>query len=110
MSISTRTRAVSHHRNHVSRSNGDLKSLGTEAGSILSRAAGKTADQIKDFRSRVREGIEGAKDRVSHAAKAVRKQAVRTDKVIRAKPYHAIAIVAGVALLTGYLFGRRRSS
>jgi ElaB/YqjD/DUF883 family membrane-anchored ribosome-binding protein len=111
MSISTaRNRSASHRRNHANRSNGDLKSLGDEAGNVLTHAAEQTAEQIKGIQSRVRNGIAVAKVGVTNAAKAVRKQAVRTDKVIRAKPYQSIAVASGLGLMTGYLLGRRRSN
>jgi ElaB/YqjD/DUF883 family membrane-anchored ribosome-binding protein len=103
MSI-TRNRTISHHRHHASTSNG------SQAGSLLTRAADQTAAQIKGIKTRVSDGIAVAKVSVGKAAKAVKKGAVRTDKVIRAKPYHAIAIASGAALLTGYVIGRRRSS
>jgi ElaB/YqjD/DUF883 family membrane-anchored ribosome-binding protein len=111
MSISTaKHRGVSNHRNHASRSNGDLKSLEKEAGSVLTHASGQAAAKIKRLKSSIRSGIAGAKARANNAVKAVRKGAARTDKAVRAKPYHAIAIAAGAGLLTGYLAARRRSN
>lgn len=111
MSIPTaKRRAVSNHRNHAGRSNGDLKSLGNEAESVLTHASDQAAAKIRRLKSTIRNGIAGAKVRASNAAKAVRKGAARTDKAVRAKPYHAIAIAAGAGLLTGYLAARRRSS
>jgi ElaB/YqjD/DUF883 family membrane-anchored ribosome-binding protein len=111
MSISTaKHRAVSNHRSHASRSNGNLKSLGDEAGHVLTRASGQAAAKIKGLKSRISSSIEVAKDRAGRVAKNVRKQAVRADKAVRAKPYHAIAIAAGAGLLTGYIAARRRSN
>ena len=111
MSISTtRSRSSSFNRNHRSKPAADVKALGNEAGNIITRAADQTAEQIKGLKSRIQGGIAVAKVRVNHAAKAVRKGAARTDKVIRAKPYQSIAVAAGAALVAGYLVGRRRSS
>jgi ElaB/YqjD/DUF883 family membrane-anchored ribosome-binding protein len=111
MSISTtHSRPSSFRGNHRSKPAEDIKGLGNEAGSLLTRAAGQTAEQATALQSRLRDAIKGAKVRVNHAAKAVRRQAARTDKVIRAKPYHSLAVAAGVGLLAGYLFGRRRSN
>src|ERR1700722_10061864 len=109
MSIS-RNRTTSPRHSHTSRSNGNLKHLEDKAGNALARAAGKTADKTTGFQSRVLDGIAVAKVRAGHAAKAVRKHAVRADKVIRARPYHAIAVAAGAGLLTGLFVGRRRSN
>lgn len=111
MSISTaKHRAVSNHRSHASRSNGDLKSLENEAAGVLTHASGQAAAKIKRLKKTLRNGIEGAKLRAGNAAKAVRRGAARTDKAVRSKPYHAIAIAAGAGLLTGYLAARRRSN
>jgi ElaB/YqjD/DUF883 family membrane-anchored ribosome-binding protein len=84
--------------------------LGDEAGRILTRASGQATATIRDIKSRIGDGIEVAKVRAGRAARTVRKQAMRADKAVRAKPYHAIAIAAGAGLLTGYIAARRRSN
>jgi ElaB/YqjD/DUF883 family membrane-anchored ribosome-binding protein len=67
------------------------------------------ATRIQSLGSRIQEGTKGAVVQAKHAAKAVRAQAAKVDKKIRAKPYHSMGIAAGAGLIAGYLISRRRS-
>jgi ElaB/YqjD/DUF883 family membrane-anchored ribosome-binding protein len=73
-------------------------------------AANGASEQIQSVREHLQDAVAGLQSRVKHLAGAVRRQAVRTDKTIRAKPYHALGIAAGVGIIAGYLISRRRSS
>ena len=87
----------------------DLKGLVSEARLAVSNGAGHATEEIQALRSRLQDGIAGVRTKVKSAAKAVKRQAVATDKKIRAKPYHAMSIAAGAGVVAGYIIARKRA-
>jgi ElaB/YqjD/DUF883 family membrane-anchored ribosome-binding protein len=81
-----------------------------QASQMADDAAGSATEQLQAMRDRLQDAVAGLQSRVKHLAGAVRRQAARTDKAIRAKPYHAVGIAAGVGIIAGYLISRGRSS
>jgi ElaB/YqjD/DUF883 family membrane-anchored ribosome-binding protein len=104
------------HRSRISHNGsakshtGDLKSLVSEARHTISDTASHATVDLQGLRDRMQEAITGVRTRVKTIAKAARRQASRADDTIRANPYQAIGIAAGVGLIAGFLIGHRRAS
>jgi ElaB/YqjD/DUF883 family membrane-anchored ribosome-binding protein len=94
----------------VRNGHGDLRSLITEAKSTLSNVGGHASEDIQALKERLSDTVAGVKSRVRTLAKAARRQAGRADDKIRANPYQAMGIAAGIGLIAGLLIARRRSA
>ncbi len=77
----------------------DLKALLHEAEQALSHTAGEAGDKIDELRARLRTALRGGKD----AFDQVRSEA---GQLVRAHPYYAMGIAAGVGTLLGILISR----
>jgi ElaB/YqjD/DUF883 family membrane-anchored ribosome-binding protein len=86
----------------------ELKTLVTEAETMIGESVGETTDEAvnalraryETMQERMSELYDGAKKKVVAGAKY-------TDATIRENPYQAIAVAAGLGLLVGVLLGRR---
>jgi ElaB/YqjD/DUF883 family membrane-anchored ribosome-binding protein len=107
------TKTTSHRSRVSSPTNGhrdaDLKSLITEAKSSLSNVGEHATENLQALKSRLSDTLVGAKARAKTFAKAARRHASRADDKIRANPYQATGIAAGIGLIAGFLIARRRS-
>lgn len=78
---------------------------------MLSEDASEYAEEAMDS---LRDRLDAAQARLSELYSGAKRQVVagakHTDAAIRANPYQAIAIAAGVGLLLGVLLGRRSSN
>jgi ElaB/YqjD/DUF883 family membrane-anchored ribosome-binding protein len=96
---------------HVGSKNGqgasDLKDLISEAKSSLGNLGEHASDDLRALKDRLSANL---KTRVKTIAKAARRQAGRVDDKIRANPYQAMGIAAGIGLIAGLLIARRRSA
>jgi ElaB/YqjD/DUF883 family membrane-anchored ribosome-binding protein len=102
---------ISSHRNGTSRdASSNLKALLTQAKSTISDVGTQTTEGMQAIRDRLKSALSGAQVRAKAVAKAARRQAARADDAIRAKPYHAMGIAAGVGLVAGLLIARRRAA
>lgn len=97
-------------RNHVGAEDilNDLQTLATDTKQMFAEnVQGPTAEavavlrqRLDDAQGRLAEYYQTAKEKTVAGAKA-------TDKVIRDKPYHSIAIALGVGVLLGLFLGRK---
>jgi ElaB/YqjD/DUF883 family membrane-anchored ribosome-binding protein len=89
--------------------------LFTEMQALVAEAQAMMADSVSEHTA---EGIEALRERFAAVQKSfadaygqARKRVIAgakcTDEAIRANPYQALAIAAGVGLLVGVLLGRR---
>ncbi len=101
---------ISHNGSKGHHSVGDLKSLVSEARSTISDAASHATVDLQALRDRLKDTIAGVRTRVRTFTKAARRQASRADDRIRANPYQAMGIAAGVGLIAGLLIARRRAA
>jgi len=101
---------VSHNGSKGHHSVGDLKSLVSEARSTISNTASHATVDLQALRDRLKDTISGVRTRVRTITKAARRQASRADDQIRANPYQAIGIAAGLGLVAGLLIARRRAA
>lgn len=65
-------------------------------------------DEIETLRKRLARAISHGQTMIANFTGSVRRQAGRADKAIRAKPYHAIGIATGAALIAGFIISRSR--
>ncbi len=85
----------------------DLRTLATDAKQVFeSSVQGPTAEALASLRVR----LEEAQARLSEYYEAAKKKTVEgaqaTDAAIRDKPYHAMAIAAGIGVLLGLYLTR----
>lgn len=86
----------------------DLQALVVEAEKMMSESVGEhTEDAMTALRTRFHSAQERFDDIYDGARRRVVAGAKCTDESIRANPYQAIAIAAGVGLLLGLIVGRR---
>ena len=85
----------------------ELKSLLREAEAALGKVGEKAGEEVSDLRERIRDAFADGKFTLSQAAAFARKQATRTDELVRTNPYSSLGIATGTGLLIGYLLCRR---
>jgi ElaB/YqjD/DUF883 family membrane-anchored ribosome-binding protein len=86
----------------------DLHALVVEAEKMMGDSISEhTADAVSALRTRFDAAQERMADLYDGARTRVVAGAKQTDAAIRANPYQALAIAAGVGLLVGVLLGRR---
>src|SRR5471032_2889929 len=86
----------------------DLHALVAEAEKMMGESLSEhTGDAVSALRTRYDAAQERVADLYAGARKKVVAGAKCTDEAIRANPYQALAIAAGVGLLVGALLGRR---
>jgi ElaB/YqjD/DUF883 family membrane-anchored ribosome-binding protein len=108
-STTSRSRRVSASNHNSNHSSDHLKNIVREAKVAVSEAGDQASDKIVALRSQLKAGVAGIKSRAKNVTKAVRQQAAKADKKIRANPYKSIGIAAGAGLVAGYLVSRRRA-
>jgi len=92
--------------------NNDVKALVTDAQVLFNAAAALTGEKAEDLRLRAMSMLDAALVRAhemqANAIVAGKKMATSTDCYVRENPWRAIAVVAGVGLLTGILLGCKK--
>jgi ElaB/YqjD/DUF883 family membrane-anchored ribosome-binding protein len=91
--------AHTHSRTSHGHSN-DTTHLIDDAKELLSATANVAGSKVVEARQRLMAAVASGKQKAITGARA-------TDRVIRENPYQSIAIAAGVAVVAGYLLGRR---
>lgn len=81
----------------------DLKSLLHEAEHALSHTAGAAGEKFDELRDRLRTAVDDGKHSLSRRAK-------QADQLVRANPYYAVGLAAGIGALVGLIASRRFSS
>jgi ElaB/YqjD/DUF883 family membrane-anchored ribosome-binding protein len=88
----------------------DLRNLVVETEKMAANSVSEYSQEAFDA---IRDRYESAQERLSNLYGGTKKKVAAgaryTDEVIHEKPYHALGIVAGVAVLIGLLIGGRRS-
>lgn len=89
----------------------DLKAVIEDAEALLQATAAQTGDRIDGLRARASESLEQAKARLrateDEALEQVREAAANANEYVRANPWQAVGVAAGVGLLLGLLISRR---
>ncbi len=87
-------------RNLVSEGEALLRSTASLSGEALAQAREQFRERLVDARARLKDVSRGAMDRGRRAA-------TTTDDYVRANPWPAVGIAAGVGLVLGVLLARR---
>ena len=89
----------------------DLHAVIRDAETLLRATAAQTGDKIQEARARAEETVRHAKERLAgvedEAMARARELADEADVYVRANPWTAVGIAAGVALVLGLLLSRR---
>jgi ElaB/YqjD/DUF883 family membrane-anchored ribosome-binding protein len=89
----------------------DLHAVIRDAETLLRATAAQTGEKIEEARTRAEESVRQAKERLAgvedEALARARALADEADVYVRANPWAAVGIAAGVALVLGLLLGRR---
>jgi ElaB/YqjD/DUF883 family membrane-anchored ribosome-binding protein len=89
----------------------DLHAVIRDAETLLRATAAQTGEKIQEARTRAEESVRQAKERLAgvedEALARARALADEADVYVRANPWAAVGIAAGVALVLGLLLGRR---
>ena len=89
----------------------DLKVVAHDVEALLRATAGETADKIAAARTRAEDSLRSARMHLNEASDELLDQsrvaALATDDYVRANPWQAVSIAAGVGIVLGFLLGRR---
>lgn len=89
----------------------DMRVVVADAEDLLKATAGQGGEQIERIRAKTQESMRMARERLQAAGKRMQEGAAEAahtvDDQVRARPWTAVGIAAGVGLLVGLLIGRR---
>jgi len=89
----------------------DMHAVIRDAETLLRATAAQTGEKIQEARTRAEDTVRQAKERLAvvedEALKRAKVLADEADVYVRANPWQAVSIAAGVALVLGLLLGRR---
>ncbi len=89
----------------------DLRVVVADAEDLLKATASQTGERIEKARARAEESLRVAKARLLQAGQAMQDNAAEAaeslDRVVRDKPWNAVAVAAGIGVVIGILLGRR---
>jgi ElaB/YqjD/DUF883 family membrane-anchored ribosome-binding protein len=89
----------------------DLRAVLEDAEALLTATAGQAGERIQQARERAKETVRAARERLSESqeqlTRRAREVAKDTDTYVRANPWQAVGIAAGVAFIVGLLVSRR---
>ncbi len=89
----------------------NLRRVVSDAEDLLAATAGQTDSRIAELRSRARENLSLAREKLADADAAVRARAryaaEATDEYVHDRPWSAIGAAAAVGVLLGVLLSRR---
>jgi len=88
-----------------------LNTVLEDADALLRATADNAGEKVQQARARAEESVQAARERMLAAqedlARRAQKAADDADRYVRAKPWQAVGIAAGVAFLIGLLVSRR---
>jgi ElaB/YqjD/DUF883 family membrane-anchored ribosome-binding protein len=89
----------------------DFRAVMDDIDSLMTATGNQAEGEVKALRARIRERLDGAKDRLldaqHEAVERAKAAATATDNYVHEKPWQAIGVTAAVALAVGVLIGRR---
>ena len=89
----------------------NLRRLIADAKDLLSATAGQTDSRLAELRTRARENLQIAREKLADADAAIRaktrEMAYATDDYVHDNPWSSIGVAAALGLLIGVLIGRR---
>ena len=84
-----------------------LNTLAEDARALLAATAEVAGEKVDQARSRLTTALEQCHRLTDRVRAETRESAAAAGAVVRAHPYQAVALGAGVGALVGYLFARR---
>jgi ElaB/YqjD/DUF883 family membrane-anchored ribosome-binding protein len=89
----------------------DFRAVMDDIDSLMTSTGKEATGEAKALRERIRDRLDGAKDKLldaqHEAVKRAKDAAVATDDYVHANPWQAIGAAAAVGLALGVLIGRR---
>ena len=89
----------------------DVQVVVGDAEELLKATAAQTGEKVQQLRARTEESLRAVRTRLEAAGKemdlAAREAARKVDSQVREHPWTAIGVAAGVALIAGFLLGRK---
>lgn len=89
----------------------DLHTVIRDAEGLLKATATQTGEKIQEVRSQAEESVRAARERLAGVEAEARQRAEAlandADQYVRANPWQAVGIAAGVSLIIGLLISRR---
>jgi ElaB/YqjD/DUF883 family membrane-anchored ribosome-binding protein len=89
----------------------DLRILAADSEELAKATATQAGEKIAELRNRIQQSVADLKPRLVQAETLLKEKvtsaAANTDEYVRARPWTAIGIAAGVGLVIGLLVGRR---
>ena len=85
----------------------DLRAVVVDTEDLIKATAGQTGERIEKVRARAEESLRNARARVQSASGDLKDAARESDGQVRASPWTAIGVAAGIGLIAGILLGRK---
>ena len=85
----------------------DLRIVIGDAEELLKATAGQAGAKVDEARARAQESLRAARERLEQAGAAAGASMREIDAQVRANPWAAVGIAAGVGLVIGVLLARR---
>ncbi len=89
----------------------DFHAVMADIDALMSATTNKAEGEVSALRSRIRERLDSAKERVldaeHHAVEKAKQAARATDTYVHTHPWQAVGAAAAVGLALGVLIGRR---
>ncbi len=85
----------------------DLRIVIGDAEELLKATAGQAGAKVDEARARAQESLRAARERLEQAGAAAGVSVHEIDAQVRANPWAAVGIAAGVGLVIGVLLSRR---
>jgi ElaB/YqjD/DUF883 family membrane-anchored ribosome-binding protein len=89
----------------------DLSAVIRDAEGLLKATAAQTGEKVQEVRARAEESVRQAKERLAGVEEeALRRAKVLTgeaEEYVRANPWQAVGVAAGIGLVLGLLISRR---
>jgi ElaB/YqjD/DUF883 family membrane-anchored ribosome-binding protein len=85
----------------------DRTVVGTDAGELMSAAAGRAQLPVGQIRTRMSSVLRSTRAVAQRAQSSAVATVKATDQCVRAHPYHTIGVFFGLGLLTGVILARK---
>jgi ElaB/YqjD/DUF883 family membrane-anchored ribosome-binding protein len=85
----------------------DLRIVIGDAEELLKATAGQAGARVDEARTRAQESLRAARERLEEAGAAAGASVREIDAQVRANPWAAVGIAAGVGLVIGVLLARK---
>jgi ElaB/YqjD/DUF883 family membrane-anchored ribosome-binding protein len=85
----------------------DMRAVIVDAEDLLKATAAQTGERVEKVRAKAEDSLRVARERMKAAGTSIREKAADVDEEVRAHPWAAAGVAAGIGLLVGVLIARR---